>query len=168
MDEVHFQQHGSRCRMWVPPEIRDPVCHHAPTRKSISYFGAVRIGDGKLVASKPEGRFDAQTCWRFLRKLRRVARRRGRKVVVIIDNARYHHAKLHLDWRKAQRRDFVLLFLPPYSPQLNPIERVWKLLRRLWLHNRYFPTLAELIEIVDAQFAAWARPNPILCRLCSI
>jgi transposase len=168
MDEVHFQQHGSRCRMWVPPEIRDPVCHHAPTRKSISYFGAVRIRDGKLVTSKPEGRFDAETCWRFLRHLRRVARRRRRKVVVIVDNAKYHHAKLHLDWRRAQRRDFVLLFLPPYSPQLNPIERVWKLLRRLWLHNRYFPTLAELIEIVDAQFATWARPNPILRRLCSI
>lgn len=153
--------------MWVPPEIRDPVCRHAPTRKSISYFGAVRLGDGKLVTSKPEGRFDAQTCWRFLRKLRRVTRRRGRKVVVIIDNAKYHHANLHLAWRKAQRPDFVLLFLPPYSPQLNPIERVWKLLRRLWLHNRYFPTLAELVEIVDAQFAAWARPNTMLRRLCS-
>jgi transposase len=168
MDEVHFQQHGSRCLMWVPPEIRDPICHHAPTRKSISYFGAVRIGDGKLVTSKPEGRFDAETCWRFLRKLRRAARRRGRKVVIIIDNAKYHHANLHLEWRKTQRPDFVLLFLPPYSPQLNPIERVWKLLRRLWLHNRYFPTLAELVEIVDAQFAAWARPNTVLRRLCSV
>jgi transposase len=168
MDEVHFQQHGSRCRMWVPPEIRDPVCYHAPTRKSISYFGAVRIRDGRLVTSKPEGRFDAETCWRFLRQLRRVSRRRGRKVVVITDNAKYHHATLHLGWRRSQRPDFTLLFLPPYSPQLNPIERVWKLLRRLWLHNRYFPTLTELIEIVDAQFVAWTRPNAVLRRLCSI
>ena len=168
MDEVHFQQHGSRCRMWVPPEIKDPVCRHAPTRKSISYFGAVRVGDGRLVTSKPEGRFDAQTCWRFLRKLRRATRRSGRKVLVIIDNAKYHHANLHLHWRKAQRPDFALLFLPPYSPQLNPIERVWKLLRRLWLHNRYFPSLAELVQIVDAQFAAWARPNAVLHRLCSV
>jgi ubiquitin-protein ligase len=32
-DEVHFQQHGSRCRMWIPPEIKDPVLLHAPTRK---------------------------------------------------------------------------------------------------------------------------------------
>ncbi len=30
-DEVHFQQHGSRCRMWIPPEIKDPVLLHAPT-----------------------------------------------------------------------------------------------------------------------------------------
>lgn len=154
--------------MWVPPEVRDPVCHHAPTRKSVSYFGAIRLRDGKLVTSKPEGRFNADTCWRYLRQLRRASRRRGRRVVVIVDNARYHHALLHRDWRRAQSPDFVLLFLPPYSPQLNPVERVWKLLRRLWLHNRYFPTLAELVQIVDAQFAAWARPNAMLRRLCSI
>ena len=154
--------------MWVPPEVRDPVCHHAPTRKSISYFGAVRLADSRLVTSKPEGCFDAQTCWRFLRKLRRATRRRGRKVIVILDNARYHHANLHLDWRRAQRSGFVLLFFPPYSPQLNLIGRVWKLLHRLWLHNRYFPTLPELIQIVDAQFAAWARPNPMHRRLCSV
>jgi transposase len=154
--------------MWIPPEIRDPICRHAPTRKSISYFGAVRVRDGRLVASKPEGHFDAQTCWSFLRKLRRSSRRRGRRVVVIIDNAKYHHAILHAAWRRLQEPDFVLLFLPPYSPQLNPIERVWKLLRKLWLHNRYFPTLEELIQIVDLQFAAWARPNSVLRRLCSV
>ena len=154
--------------MWVPPEVRDPVCRHAPTRKSISYFGAVRIRDGRLVTSKPQGRFDAKTCWSFLRQLRRYTRRSRRRMVVIIDNARYHHATLHAQWRKAQEPAFVLLFLPPYSPQLNPIERVWKLLRKLWLHNRYFPTLAELIQIVDLQFAAWARPNPVLRRLCCL
>ena len=49
LDEVHFQQHGSRCRMWIPPECKDPVVLHHPTRKSVGYFGAVRLGDGKLV-----------------------------------------------------------------------------------------------------------------------
>ncbi|MFJ1259779.1 hypothetical protein [Cupriavidus sp. CuC1] len=36
-----------------------------------------------------------------------------------------------------------MLFLPPYSPQLAPIERVWWLTGRLALHNRYFATLTE-------------------------
>ena len=31
--------------MWIPPELKDPVCYHAPTRKSISYFGAVRLAE---------------------------------------------------------------------------------------------------------------------------
>ena len=46
LDEVHFQQQGSRCRMWVPPEIKDPVVYHHPTRKSVGYFAAVRLRDG--------------------------------------------------------------------------------------------------------------------------
>jgi hypothetical protein len=48
IDEVHFQQHGSRCRMWIPPEIKDPVLLHAPTRKSVGYFGAVRFAGWPL------------------------------------------------------------------------------------------------------------------------
>src|SRR5438445_5298628 len=43
LDEVHFQQQGSRCRMWVPPETRDPIVYHHPTRKSVGYFAAVRF-----------------------------------------------------------------------------------------------------------------------------
>ena len=128
MDEVHFQQHGSRCRMWVPPEVKDPVCYHAPTRKSIS-FGAVRLGDGKLVMSQPKGRFDAQTCWQFLRKLEGIARGAGRKgwsspTTPVIT------MRVSKTGGDAVAEHFSLHFLPPYSPQLNPIERVWKLIRR--------------------------------------
>ena len=167
MDEVHFQQHGSRCRMWVPPEVDDPVCFHAPTRKSISYFGAVRLSDGKLVMSRPNGMFDASTCWDFFKKLKR-HRREGRKMVVIIDNARYHHATLHEAWRAEVADCFSLHFLPPYSPELNPIERVWKLVRRRCLHNCYFPALENVIRAVSPVFQAWSRPNTTLRRLCSL
>lgn len=168
IDEVHFQQHGSRCRLWVPPEVADPVCRHAPTRKSISFFGAVRLRDGKLVMSRPEGMFDAQTCWAFLRKLERLSRNTGRKVVLIIDNARYHHAKLHAPWRREMAGHFNLHFLPPYSPELNPIERVWKLLRRRCLHNQYFPTLECVVAAVRPRLREWSRPNSTLQRLCGI
>lgn len=153
--------------MWAPPEVLDPICLHAPTRKSISFFGAVSLKDGKLVMSAPNGMFDAQTCWEFYRKLAR-HHRAGRKIVVIIDNARYHHACLHEDWRKEVARYFSLHFLPPYSPELNPIERVWKLIRRRCLHNRYFATLDEVITAVTPSFQLWSRPNTTLQRLCSI
>ncbi len=71
MDEVHFQQHGSRCRMWVPPEVRDPVSLHHPTRKQVGYFGAVRLSDGRFHYQRESGRFNARTCWDFLRSLRK-------------------------------------------------------------------------------------------------
>lgn len=168
MDEVHFQQYGSRCRMWVPPEVRDPVLLHHPTRKGVGYFGAVRLRDGLFVYARETDRFNAVTCHPFLQQLETVSARTGRRVLVVIDNAKYHHAKLHQDWRAEVAARFALEFLPPYSPDLNPIERVWKLTRRLCLHNRYFPTLEQIVETVENQFNAWASGNETLRRLCAI
>jgi transposase len=167
-DEVQFQQHGSRCRMWVPPEIKDPVLLHAPTRQSVGYFGAVRLCDGRFVFRQERDKFNAATFFGFLRDLRRVSMRRGRRVVVIADNAKYHHSGLHKPWREQQAPGFVLDFLPPYSPELNPIERVWKLTRRLCLHNRYFTKLEEVIMAVEAEFGTWTKRNEALRRLCAI
>jgi transposase len=168
LDEVHFQQRGSTCRLWVPPEISDPVCLHAPTRKSIGYFGAVRLRDGRLLMSRPKGMFDAKTFWSFLRKLERLSRASGRRCVVITDNVPYHHAKLHAAWRKQVEHHFSLYFLPPYSPELNPIERVWKLIRRRRLHNQHFPKLDDVSAALVPTLHAWARPNSTLRRLCSL
>ena len=167
-DEVHFQQYGSSCLMWVPPEEKDPVLLHHPTRKSVGYFGAVRLRDGKLVFLREEGKFNAVTFHEFLKKLQQTGSESGRRVVVIIDNARYHHAKLHADWRNQHAPQFVLNFLPPYSPDLNPIERLWKLTRRLCLHNRYFPTLNAVIHSVEPQFNEWVAGSEIIRKLCVI
>ena len=169
IDEVHFQQHGSRCRMWIPPETKDPVLLHHPTRRSIGYFGAVRLRDGKFFFRRETGKFNGATFFAFLQDLYRVSTREGlRRVVVITDNARYHHARLHRSWRQKHADRFVLDYLPPYSPDLNPIERVWKLTRRQCVHNRYFPRLDELLAVVEEQFKQWLRGNITLRRLCAI
>lgn len=168
LDEVHFQQYGSRCRMWIPPETRDPVLLHHPTRKSVGYFGAVCLRDGRFLYRRETDRFNAVSFWNFLQELWSRNQSPGKQVAVIIDNARYHHARLHKVWRQEQQPHFRLDFLPPYSPDLNPIERVWKLTRRQCLHNRYFPTLEEVIRTVESKFAEWAFGNPTLHRLCAI
>lgn len=152
--------------MWVPPEIKDPVLMHAPTRKSVACFGAVSLQTGKFVRSMCP-KFDALTFQAFLKKLRR-HRSRGKRMVVVLDNAKYHHAVLLVPLLRQYHRVLTLLFLPPYSPQLAPIERVWKLARRLATHNRYFATLDELLATVEACFDRWRKPNPVLRKLCGI
>jgi transposase len=168
MDEVHFQQHGSRCRMWVPPEVRDPVLCHAWTHRSVGYWGAVRLHDGKLIYRREEGMFNKETCTEFLHQFHRESTRGPRRVVVISDNAGYHHSRLHKDWRADVAERFELSFLPAASPQLNPIERVWKLTRRACLHNRYFPKLEDVTTAVEGTFENWRRGNETLRRLCAI
>ena len=152
--------------MWVPPEVKDPVLSHAPTRKSVACFGAVSLRTGKFVRSMCE-KFDAITFETFLKKLLR-HRSRGKRMVVVLDNARYHHAILLAPLLHRYRKVLTLLFLPPYSPQLAPIERVWKLARRLATHNRFFATLDELLHAVESCFDWWKKPNAVLCRLCGI
>jgi len=87
---------------------------------------------------------------------------------LILDNSRYHHAKLLAPWLNEQKEEIVLDFLPPYSPQLNPIERVWKQTRQKSAHNRYFPMLSDLGQAVQVQFSRWSLPNAILVQLCTI
>lgn len=150
--------------MWVAPERKDPVLLHAPTRKSIACFGAVRLASGQFVWTTAP-KFNAETFERFLRQLLR-HRRRGKRIVVILDNAGYHHARALRPFLHRVRRHLTLLFLPPYNPQLAPIERVWKLARRLATHNRYFARLRELVAAVLCCFEQWRKPNRVLHRLC--
>lgn len=167
-DEVHFQHYGSRCRMWMPPEIKDPVLLHHPTRKSVGYFGAVRLRDGKFARQRETDKCNAASFGRFMKRLKKAGGRSGRRVVVITDNAKYHHARLHKEWREENKNKFALSFLPPYSPDLNPIERVWKLVRRLCLHNQYFPELEKVIQTVEHQFNLWTDSSETLRKLCAV
>ena len=100
--------------------------------------------------------FDSETFWQFLRQVSSCS---GRRVAVISDNAKYHHALLHREWRQQLEPRFALHFLPSYSPQLNPIERICKLTRRLCLHNVFFAHLQEVTDCVEEQFEQWKNPN---------
>jgi transposase len=166
MDECHFQQHGTRIRMWVPPENKDPVLLHAPTRKSVACFGAVSVLTGKLCTlMRPQ--FNAVTFGEFLHLLLS-KRSRSRRMVAILDNAKYHHARVLQPWLQKNHKVLTLLFLPPYSPDLNPIERVWKLTRRLATHNRFFASLDSTVDAVNERFDLWKTANKQLKKLCAI
>ena len=59
---------------------------------------------------------------------------------MILDNARIHHAKLLQPFLKEHEDRLTLLFLPPYSPNLNAVERVWGWLKKSVIANRFHAT----------------------------
>jgi transposase len=166
LDECHFQQHGSRLAAWFPPEEKDPVLKHAPVRTKVGIVGAVRVNDGTMVACEQD-KFNAQTIEVFLTELYKY-RNENKTMIVVLDNAKFHHAKALSQWLEYHSSCFRLDFLPPYSPELNPIERVWKLIRRLCTHNQYFEHLDELRQSVFAKLHEWDSPNQVLVKLCAI
>ncbi|MGC8618878.1 MAG: IS630 family transposase, partial [Thermoplasmata archaeon] len=161
LDEVHFYQHGTRMRVWIPPEDIDPTVLQEPGRKGISVFGAIRISDGRLITSITEV-YNAFTFVEFLY----IVHKKFPDSVFVLDNALYHHASIVTDYAFLSQID--LLFMPPYSPELNPIERVWKFIRKRATHNKYFALLDDLRDALLEQFNLYSRPNETIRKLCAV
>jgi transposase len=73
-------------------------------------------------------------------------------MLVVVDSARWHHARELQPSLREHRHVLQRDFLPPYSPDLSPVEWVWKLTRYLCTRNRYFAALEELVTAVWSQF----------------
>jgi transposase len=81
----------------------------------------------------------------------------GKKVVLVLDGAGWHRAKA-----LAVPANITLMYLPPYSPELNPVERLWLYIKRNTIRNRIYLTLDELqnsicdflLSITEAQVAS--------------
>jgi putative transposase len=84
-------------------------------------FGAVNPYNGKLIVDTADSG-NTKTFFRFLVKCLRAAA--GQKVYMVLDNVHFHHAKRLKPLLKRYRDRIELIFLPPYSPDLNPVERV--------------------------------------------
>jgi len=63
-------------------------------------------------------------------------RRQAVPITIVLDNARYQRCKLVI--AKAEELGIELLFLPPYSPNLNLIERLWKFVKKEVLYGKYY------------------------------
>ena len=92
---------------------------------------------------------------------------------MVMDNAPWHRKAKRLIKENAGGiyQDIVdkvvFVYLPPYSPDLNPIEQVWRVVRREVTHNRYFATLEAMTEKLDEYFARYSHPNDKFRSLCS-
>jgi transposase len=93
---------------------------------------------------------------------------KGKIILLILDNARYHHANMIQPWFHKNKQKIELLFLPPYSPELNPAELIWKYFRYLVTYNRYFPTLENLIDDLGTKLQDWDIPNSRLQLLYTL
>ena len=92
---------------------------------------------------------------------------------MVLDNAPWHKKAVRLvnDESLPEYADIrarmTIINLPPYSPDLNPIEQVWRKTRREVTHNRYFKNVTELKTKLDNYFDDFKEPNEELRSLCS-
>ena len=90
----------------------------------------------------------------------------GKKIVLVLDNASSHRSRKVAQFAHKRRRRLQLLYLPPYSPDLNPAERIWKNHRYRVTHNVYFDNLETFDNAVIQYLKGHAQLNEQLASLC--
>ena len=89
-----------------------------------------------------------------------------KKILVILANASWHKKAVRLMGLDKDFSKIEFLFLPPYSPELNPIERVWRITRRERTHNHFFEKLQVLKTTLTEYFEKLKYPNDKFRTLC--
>lgn len=83
----------------------------------------------------------------------------NRFLILVMDNASYHHAKMVQEYLESVKEQVFIFWLPTYSPELNLIERVWKHLKQVGLNNFFFGNVASLEEAVHQTFDSMNQKN---------
>lgn len=109
--------------------------------QGVKLIGTLNYETGDVFCVEEE-RYDAEAFLRFLQIV--LKRYPTWKIVMILDNARIHYAKLIQPFLEEHKNRLELLFLPPYSPQLNLIEGLWKWLKSDVIYNVFYSTLQEV------------------------
>lgn len=134
------------------------------------YSGFVVPETGELIVNTPEW-FNYETVIKLLREFMAEYKTDDR-LYLVLDNAPWHKKAVRLiqtenlpEYQDIRDR-MTLLFLPPYSPDLNPIEQCWRVTRREITHNTYFKNAKVLKTTLDTWFSGFNVPNAKIASLC--
>ena len=133
----------------------------------MTLFGCVNIKSGE-VTSKTADKGNYKSFKKYLKKVLR--KYTGKKVIMILDNVRYHHAKLLKTFLQKNEHRIELMYLPPYSPDLNCMERIWWYMRKKITHNMFVDTIEDRKIKYWKLFSTFEKENEIcknLINLCA-
>ena len=153
MDEARFGQQGTTTRVWAKRGSR-PTALKQTRYEWLHLYAAVEPVTGDSVALQaPHVNTDVMNVY-----LRMLSEHLGSNevMVLIMDQAGWHKCR-----RLKVPENIFVLYLPPYSPELNPVERLWAYLRSHYLANRAYDDYQHLL---DAGAQAWQELTPEVLR----
>jgi transposase len=158
-DEASFPQWGTLSYTWSR-RGRQPEVKTSGKRKAYKVFALIDYFTGKLFYQATEARLSSETYAAFLTQ---VLAKSDRPIVLIQDGARYHTSKAMQEFFAKHAARLTVFQLPSYSPDFNPIERLWKKIKQQETHLHYFPTFDSLKEKVEQALVKFANaPKQIL------
>ena len=150
---------------WSKKGVQPQIQCKQRKRERQTVFGSYNYGTGQITVSFAD-KGNSHTFKKHLKKV--LATYKGvSKIILVLDNVAYHHSKKINSWLE-KNPALELLFLPPYSPDLNAVERAWWYMRKKITHNRYLKTLKEQKVAFWKMFSHFLKPNDELKIVCEI
>ena len=144
-DEASFAQWGSLGYTWAK-RGQQPLVKTCGKRKGYKVMGLIDYFTGRLFYQGGTERFAARRYCDFLAS---VLAATDQPLVLIQDGARYHTAHQTQRFMAQHAERLTVYQLPSYSPDYNPIEHLWRNVKRDKTHNRYFPSFEALTQAVE-------------------
>jgi transposase len=144
-DEVSFPQWGTLSYTWAR-KGKQPTIKTSGKRKGYKVFGLIDYFTGRFFYKCQESRLNSETYAQFLTE---VLSKTRKHIILIQDGARYHTSAAMRKFFDEKKDRLTVYNLPSYSPDYNPIEKLWKKVKQESTHLHYFPTFQALVDKVD-------------------
>lgn len=143
LDAAHFVMGVFLCFLWSAKRV---FIKSSPGRKRYNVLGAVDAVTKHILTLTNEGRIDAAALVEFLYRIR-IYYHDMKPIYIVLDNARYQKTQ----WVRylAFQLNIKLVYLPPYSPNLNIIERLWKWVKKEALYAKYYEKFEAFKKGID-------------------
>lgn len=141
MDGVHPQHNTMAAYGWIKKGEERKLQTNSG-RQRVNLHGAINIETLDVEVVEGE-KVNSESTVELLRQIERSCSLAS-VIYIILDNARYHYSKVVREYLKGSR--VKLVFLPAYSPNLNLIERLWRLFKKKILYNKYYEKFKDFKE----------------------
>jgi len=162
-DESMIRDYQAISKTWFPVGQQKIIPTYGK-HHGAKLVGFLNYETGEVYVEEHD-KYDAEVFLKFLQNV--IALYPTGKIVMILDNARIHHAKLLQDFLSEHKDRLTLKFLPPYSPDYNMIEGLWGWLKASVINNHFFKNLQEIRQSVS-DFIFWVNQHrdAVINRLC--
>jgi transposase len=162
LDLFYFDESGFNLTPNIPyawSTIGKTISIPAKMSKKLNVLGFLNINNSKLFASTTYDRVDSEV---VIEVFNLFVNQLTKDTIVVIDNAPTHTSKKFKEHLKIwEEKGLRIFFLPPCSPQLNPIEQLWKFMKYYWIEFDAYKSVEKMKNFVEKVIVGYGKKYEI-------